>query len=559
MADHKSRTKEQIFVDMHRELRTWNREIPESSDRMDPVLKILLQLYAQQLARIDQRIDEVWKTAADSLIKSVSPESKRWPVPAFTVMRCKPTDPMVAVDHHTRFFHREERDGGQTFFFSPRRNENLVHAEIKNILLKTDDTLVDMSPSGMEGSSTHTRINLTAPGGKATEIYISLVHDGPPSNFKNAAIFLKGNTDALKQLRWAYWHPCTSAGRFNDSCSFCPGLTSDLETMFSENGRPINWGGLRSSTDLFKPLENNFVILPEKFTSGWEAGPVPEELNLLADKNGIDLSSDENSIYWIRLRLPEGGNKSSLLSSFEINFNCFIAVNKNELTLFKHTGGNRLVEIELPEDISNVLEVNEVVDSNGRIYIPRHEASSNQEQKYYSLEERKSRLVLWFDFSQGIELPPDSITVNYSVTAGVDANGIEAGQINELYENHPGILSVENITPASGAIPAKTEEQLIAEVSNRLRSRDRALSFAEMSSWAKTFDSRIIDATCENGVQRAERGVRRCIVVRLRIRSEEFYSRDEISLLQTRLNSFLKSRSPVNTHYMIEIENNGSR
>jgi len=237
MADHKSRTKEQIFVDMHRELRTWNREIPESSDRMDPVLKILLQLYAQQLARIDQRIDEVWKTAADSLIKSVSPESKRWPVPAFTVMRCKPTDPMVAVDHHTRFFHREERDGGQTFFFSPRRNENLVHAEIKNILLKTDDTLVDMSPSGMEGSSTHTRINLTAPGGKATEIYISLVHDGPPSNFKNAAIFLKGNTDALKQLRWAYWHPCTSAGRFNDSCSFCPGLTSDLETMFSENGQ----------------------------------------------------------------------------------------------------------------------------------------------------------------------------------------------------------------------------------------------------------------------------------------------------------------------------------
>nr|MBN2276495.1 type VI secretion system baseplate subunit TssF [candidate division Zixibacteria bacterium] len=554
MPEHKSRTREQIFAEMHRELRNWNQDIPESPDRMDPILKILLQLYSQQLARIDTRLDQVWTVATNALIKSLLPESKRWPVPAFTVMRCAPTDPVVVVDRHTRFFHRDDREGGQTFFFSPRRTENLVSARVKHVFMKIDNTLVDLSPSSLEGSSTHTRIQITPPGGQATEIYLAIEHYGPAANFKNAAIFLKGNPDALKQLRWAYWLPGTASGRYLEKASFCPGLTSNLETMFTEHGRPINWGGLRSSTDLFKPLENNFVVIPDKFTGGWEPGPPSEELAALVARNSINLATDNENTYWIRLQLPRGGNKSSLMSSFEVNFNCFVVINKNELTLFKHTGGNRLVEIELPEKISNILEIIDVVDSNGRTYFPHHEAVADPEQKFYSLEERRDKLVLWFDFSQGIELPPDSITVNYAVTAGTDANGIEAGKISELYENHPGITSVENIIPASGAIPARTEEQILTEVSARLRSRDRALSFAEVANWTKTFDPRITAAVCENGIERADHGVRRCIIVTIKIKNSEFYSDDEIALLQTRLNSFLKERSPVNTHYRILVE-----
>ena len=86
MADHTSestsRSKDEIFNAMHRELRSWNPQIPESPDRLDPVLRLLLQLYSSQLARIDGRVDEVWEVATNALIRSMCPESMRWPIPA---------------------------------------------------------------------------------------------------------------------------------------------------------------------------------------------------------------------------------------------------------------------------------------------------------------------------------------------------------------------------------------------------------------------------------------------------------------------------------------------
>ncbi|MCK4632288.1 MAG: hypothetical protein KAT79_03395, partial [candidate division Zixibacteria bacterium] len=125
MSIEKSRSKEQIFSDMHRELRRWNPSVSESVDRLDPVLKILIQLYAHQLERIDKRIDQTWEVSINSLIKSLVPESKKWPVPAFTIMKCAISDPVVEIDEHTRFFYKEKREGGKTFFFSSQKQEKL--------------------------------------------------------------------------------------------------------------------------------------------------------------------------------------------------------------------------------------------------------------------------------------------------------------------------------------------------------------------------------------------------------------------------------------------------
>ncbi len=547
------KTQEEIFTAMHRELRAWNPEIPESPERLDPILRLLLQLYAGQLARIDGRVNMVYDVATNALIRSVCPESMRWPVPAFTVMRCEPNDPIVDIDTHVKFFYRETREGGQTFFFSPLRQERLVAAKVKYVFLRADDAVTDLSPQDGEGLSTTSRPRVAARSGAKYQIYLGIDYDGQASDLTGASVFLKGMPGALKQLRWSTWYPGSNFGGFYEDSGFCPGLTESLEVMFAENGRGTDWGGLRTSAELFQPLEDSFVTLSEKFTSTWELGPPDQQVVEMLKAGGDKPPDDAERLYWIRLDLPPGGDKSRLYSSFEAYFNCFIAVNKNDLTLFKHTGGNRMVEVELPEDLSHVLEVSGVVDSAGRDYVPRHEVGAETSQRFYSSEERGDRLVLWFDFSSVLELPPDSLTVNYAVTTGTDANGIEAGKIKDLYESHPGISSAVNIIPTAGAIPAKTEEQIVAEVAARLRNRDRSLSFAEISRWAKTFDPRITEVTSENGVERFERGVRRCIIVKVKVNKTEFYSDDEIALLRTRLGNFLKARSPVNTHFRVEI------
>ncbi len=547
----KSKTQAEIFAEMHRQLRAFNTDVPASPDRMDPVMRILMQLYSHQLERIDKRLDDVWDVATKSLIRSMCPESMRWPVPSYSIMRCEPSDPVVIVDPHTKFFYKEERDSGETFFFSSLRNEKLINAYVVKIYLRIDDTVIDLSPQSMEDMTSTSRIRTSFSGGKTYQIFLGIDYSGVPSELTGARVFLKGDNDVLRQLRWAQWYPGSNFGTINEDCGFCPGLTSSLEKLFADETSYVEWGGLRTSVELFKPLENHFVILPEQFTSAWELGPVDETLKEIASKDGFDIP-DEEKLYWMRLDLPEGGDRSRLQSSFEINFNCFIVVNKNELTLFKHTGGNRIVDVEIPEPIDSVLEVTGVTDSSGREYIPRHQAGT-ADNLIYSPEERNGRLVLWFNFESKLELPPDSLTVNYAVTAGTEANSIEPGKINELYENHPGISSVVNILSTVGAIPAKTDEQILTEVAARLRNRDRTLSFDGVRRWAKTFDSRILDAVCQNGIERMSRGVRRCIVVTITVQPEKFFSEDELTLLKTRLAVFLKSRSPINTHYRVEI------
>lgn len=555
MNSEKTRSSEQIFNDMHRELRQWNPDTPESPDRMDPILRIMLKLYSSQLAKIDKKVESTWKSASNALIKALCPESMRWPIPAHTVMRAEPSDPVIKVDPQTRFFYREERDQGQTFFFSSLRTEKIVKATMKNIYFTAGNTVLDLSPLPPDSTQVSARPQSSSFSGAESEIYIAIEHDGHSTDFEDSLIFLQGKAPALKLLRWSRWLPGID-GSFYDDGYFCPGQAGSLDDIFTDSANAagtIDWGGLRKSADLFKPLEDNFVMIPRQFATAWRPGKPDHRLEKLLESAGITPPEKADQLYWIKIILPPGGDKSVFQSSFELMFNCFIAVNKNELSLFKHTGGNRLIEIEIPEHLDNILEITSVADSNGNSYLPRHEALSSNDNKFYTLLERNERVSLWFDFSAEIELPPDSITVNYSITGGASANGISAGKIKELYENHPGLASIVNITPVLGAIPAKTEEQIVTEVSARLRGRDRALSFDQLVNWTKTFDRRIKGAGCERGVMRTKLGVRKCVVVKVTIDEKDFYSDDEIELLINRLGSFLKARSSINSQFKLEI------
>lgn len=545
------RSADQIFAQMYRELRKFNPDVPESSERMDPILRLLLQMYANQLATIDKKVGHTWEVAKASLIQSLAPECRRWPVPAFTVMRCLPTDPAVEVDPHTSFYYKEKRGGGQTFFFSPLRTERILAAEVKHTFLKCKDKIIRLSSDSAIDPKTFS-IDATT-GGEGDQLYLGIDYTGPSSNLLNAVAFLKGDPAALKQIRWGRWFPGNHFGEFYEDSDFCPGLGESLEELFRSNGNALDWGGLRSTTDLFAPLADSFAVLPEKFSSTWDAGPTGESLAGLITKHGLELPT-ESSLYWIRIDLPAGGDRTKLLEPLGIYFDCFVAVNKTELTSFKHTGGSRLVELELPDEIATIFEITNVTDSNNREYVPTHKVLSDRELGCYSLEERSGRLALWFDFTTQIDNPPDAIKVAYTVTASVDANGIAAGSITELYENHPGIESAVNIIGVKGAIPAKTEEQVISEASSRLRSRDRALTFTEIAKWTSSFDPRIQDVQCNNGVQRFERGVRRCIVVTVTAGKDDFHSDEETELLKRRLASFLKARTPVNTQFAVEID-----
>ncbi len=546
----RTRSPEQIFSDMHRQLRSFDSQVPQSPERLDPLIRIFLQLYSYQLAGIDDKLHGTWQYAAGALIRSLTPECSRWPIPAHTVVRCRPIDPVVEVDTHTRFFYKEKREGGRTLFFSPLKNERVFAAGVKHIFLRRGDRVIDLSPRPPGAAPVTPPADVRDVSADPGQLYVAVEYGGRPADLAGAVLFLKASLPIQRRLRWARWYPGSHQGSFYEDCGFCPGLTSSIDDVVGVDGDDRDRGGLRTGAELFGPLEDGFVTLPESFAVTWEMGPPDPRL---LDGSGISSDALRENHYWVRLDLPTGGDWSDFKSPLDICFDALIAVNKNELKLFKHTGSSRLVEVELPEPIADILDITGVVDTDGREYVAVHQIHPDHRGGHYSLEDRQGKLVLWFDFAAGVDQPPDSISVTYTVTEGVSANGIAAGEINELYESHPGIESVENVIPTTGAVPARTEAQIITEVASRLRNRDRALSFPELVNWTLTFDPRIINAECSNGVERGPRGVRRCIVVRVNIEPDRFHCEDEVNLLRKRLTSFLKSRSPVNTQFQVEI------
>lgn len=545
-----ARSADEIFAGMHRQLRIFDSNIPESPDRLDPIMRILLRLFADQLSGIDQRLDQTWQEAADVLIRSVAPEARHWPIPAYTVMRCRPSDPVVEVDSHTRFYYKEKREGAIPLFFSSLKTQKMLAAEVRHAFVRVGETVVDCSP----GQTIKTPPPSALAGvDQTTQVFIAVDYQGPPSALENAQLFVKAQPDAAKQLRWGRWYPGSAAGSFYDDVHFCPGLTSDISSIVSREKDTHEWGGLRTSDQIFTALQDSFVVLPTEFTSTWELGRPDEQLQDIIARAGTEAIAGESGYYWLRIDLPENGDRGQLFQGLDLYFDCALVVNRNELTLFKHTGSSSLVEIELTEPLPDILEINSVVDSEGRSYRASYEIDLDPDQRTYAVQQRDGALVLWFDFTAGIETPPDSLTVTYATTAGTAANSVETGKITELYESHPGLAEVANVIPTAGAIPARSEAESISEVALRLRDRNRALTFDEISRWVRAFDPRVQNVACENGVQRAERGLRRCVVVWVNIDQEKFHSDDERELLRRRLLGFLKARSTVNTQFQVEI------
>ncbi|MBU0982427.1 MAG: hypothetical protein KKA42_01050, partial [candidate division Zixibacteria bacterium] len=299
----RSRTQDEIFASMHRELRAWNSAIPESAERLDPILRILLQLYSGELARIEGGIGEVWDVATGSLIRSMYPECKRWPVPAYTVMSVDAVDPVVEVDPHTRFYYREKREGGQTFFFSSLKTERLVNAEVRHVFVRSDRTIMDLSPS--DNDDDYQSAPVAMPAGQKGQIYLAVEFADRATLMAGARMFMTGQTDILKQLRWSQWYPGSASGRFYKDAGFCPGRVCSINDIIDDPAsREFNWGGLRSSDNLFHQLEHCFAILPASFVESWEIGPPEPKLAELLSENGLAPFDDTDRFLWIRLDLP---------------------------------------------------------------------------------------------------------------------------------------------------------------------------------------------------------------------------------------------------------------
>jgi hypothetical protein len=556
------KTKEQIYSQLLGEMRYWCPEIPESSERLDPVVRLLLGVFASQMEKLNQKINFTWKQTFRSLVKNVLTEGLRWPMPAATVIQIDPTDDGVEVEDPAVLFLYKDDKEQRNFLFSPREKTKLVKAELTSVLYSSGQDLLPLivksekekgKTERKSGSFGETEKLGSSPSAERA-LYLSLRYNGPASAFSRAPLFFLADEDTLRQVRWGKWYLSSSDGYFFEENSFCPGARlQSSPKILGHSGNFGLWGGMSLGEDLYKELKDGFFYLPTSLLTSWDKCLIPSDLQRFQSTFSLqEQSTSPEKLFWIKIKLPESKGKNSRINLKEVSLNCLVAINKKTETVFKHTGGNQLLEIELPGECSTILTIDSVTDSNQREYHNKLDLSSTSPFAY-STEERNGRLVLWFDFTTTNASIPNSISVSYSFTYGSQANGIEAGKIDQMWERHPGIRSVTNILPTVGGMPAKSQEELHSQISSLLRNRGRAVSFQELEHWTSLFDSRITATECKNIVKKGAHGAVRCTQVNVRVSSGEFYSEDELKVFKKRLERFLKERSLINTSIEVNI------
>ncbi|HEX7400805.1 MAG TPA: hypothetical protein VF369_01380, partial [candidate division Zixibacteria bacterium] len=485
----------------------------------------------------------------------------RWPIPAATVMQVDPTDDGVELDPSILFLYKDDKEQ-KNFIFSPTGKPRLLKAELVSVFYYSGQDLLpliikaDIDKERMEKKPICSRETEKLSSSLSPEhgLYLSIRYNGSAMDFSKVPLFFMADEDTLHQIRWAKWYLSSSEGYFFEENSFCPGIHLQSSTKLFEYSRNFDFlGGVSMGEDLFRELMDGFFYLPTSLLTSWDKCPIPSDLQRFQPTNTQQKQSTlPERLYWIKIRLPEKGNENPWVSLKEVYLNCLVAINRKTSTVFKHTGGNQLLEIELPDECSSILTIDSVTDSNNREYQNRLNLSSTSPFTY-NTEERNGRMVFWFDFTDHPGSIPNSLSISYSSTFGSQANGIETGKIDQLWERHPGIRSVTNILPTTGGMPAKSQEELHSQISSLLRNRGRAVSFLEIEHWTNLFDSRITASECKNIVKKGSHGAVRCTQVNVRVNSGEFYSEEELKLFQKRLERFLKERSLINTSVEVNI------
>jgi hypothetical protein len=545
-----SKSKEEIFRELIQDARRFWPDLPDTQERMDPVLKILFGAFACQFESLYSSLNETSEQIFEAMARHMYYDALRSPTPAVTILRFDPTDPGIEIDELTSLIYTEERGREKRpYYFSPVARSHLVQATPAKLFLLKEEGLSDLSPRIQEkGLESKNPQFISIPketcnefcGGRKV-LYLGLKTTEGLDVLPDFNLFFDAPEKTLAFLRWGEWIPSDTEGIFSPDGRGVPGKAIFDLTWHVKNPPLIPHH--RSPEDFLSDFEEYFFPV-----RGLVPSYTPRDLQqLLGEKNEEVLESEE-SLAWLKVILPPEATEGSLLEIRGIHPNCIPAVNLFHQTHTHVTQGLPLVEMTLPDPLTKVYRIDEVRDSEGRVYENRLNASDLQSPLLYSIREDGERpcIVLYFDKDQNV---PERVQITYSITEGEEANKIEPGLITDLYDKrrHPGIENVTNITRSAGGQSAPTREDLLRGFTHLLRNHSRGITSRDLEDLTLSFDLRIQKAVCEPGVDRGPKGARRCINMRISVGESAFPTQGEKEIFSKRLQTYLKERSPINT------------
>ena len=508
---------------------------------------MIFKTMASRLKAVNDKINNVSETIIRDLACRIFFDGLLHPIPASTILKYTTGSSQTDIDDSTEAcWVNTAVKPSITFYFSPVESKTLFPLEAVVALAKNSDGSHILWTDPQWPGKNHVLSNFDVSNENADIdsndcIYIGLKLFSDDNEVPAADLFIHSSPELLGLIRWGRWSFTQAEDVFSKPDFY--GKASLKNISRKKPAPEISLWGHNYFPQEHKDEYSDFIF---NIPGGKISNP-PFALRQTFSGQSRNFWEDIEPLYWIKIEFDRKV-PSNVLKSFVLTAtNCLVAVNSHfqKQNFFYHGPGPMTLDLQSPAN--EIYDIISISDNRGRLYsnVYGSAAADNPECRYIPRVHGDFLQLMIIPPPEGP--PPDRFSVEYKTSADQLANGIVAGNISSLYNPHPGIESVINLTDTRGGVEARTFDDMIAAFPHVLKSHNRAISFSDFESLALVFDKRIksakakLSSTSRNGI------ILRCLELEVNLGGYKFEPPEEGQLFLARLQNYLETRSPMGT------------
>jgi hypothetical protein len=534
---------ERLFDDARR---IWP-EFSTSPQQIDPVVNMIFRAMAFKLKEINDKINDVSETIIEDLACRIFFDGLLHPIPASTILKFSTGSSMTTVDSLTETcWVNTSIQPSVTYYFSPVEPKDLYPVEAVFAFAVHGDGIDTLwTNPEWEGRGEylgHFEIDKTpAVPVEKDYVYIGLKSKGQDEVVPQSDMFVQASSALLQHLNWSRWRFTESEGVFGDAA--VPGREKLGEIRNKKTVPKLSvWGHSYYPYEHQEEYEEYFFDLKEG-----RMGPIPSQLRQVLSEAGVALLDGLGPFYWVQIesdrKIPAQEMKSFELAAT----NCAVALNAHYIKQNYFYHGPGPMEIIPQNKAREIYEISSLDDNLGHSYSNIYTSAGDGGRRLSYIPRIDGDILTLVVIPPEGGKIPDRFSFAYRVSSGEVANGIDPGLLSSLYNPHPGVESVVNITTTRGGTSARSFDDMIRIFPRVLQSCNRAVVPSDFESLAVAFDNRIVSARARTGSIERDGVLRGCLELELDMDGFKFDLVEERSLFLSRLEKFMEMRSPVGT------------
>jgi hypothetical protein len=508
---------------------------------------MIFKTIAFKLKEINDRVNDFSETIIKDLACRIFFDGLLHPIPASTVLKFGTGSSITTIDMLTETcWVNTTVQPSVTYYFSPVEAKDIYPVEAAFAFSVHDGGISALwaNPEWERRDEylAHFEADKTSdvPAEK-DYIYIGLESKSQDAVVPRSDIFIQASSELLRYLNWSRWRFTDSDGVFGGA--LVPGREKLNKIRKKRTDPELSiWGHSYYPSEHREEYQEYFFGLGEG-----RVGPTPSQLRQVLSQEGVALMDGLGSFYWIQIESDRKIPAEKMKSFKQAATNCVVALNAHYIKQNYFYHGPGPMEIVPQNKATEIYEITSLDDNLGRSYSNIYTSAGDGGRQLSFVPRIDGDIFSLIVTPPEVGQIPDRFSLAYRVSSGEVANGIDPGLLNSLYNPHPGVESVVNISTTRGGTSARSIDDMIKVFPRVLQSCNRAVVPSDFESLAVAFDNRIISARATTGSIERNGVMRGCLKLELDMGGYDFNLEEERSLFLSRLEKFMEMRSPVGT------------